>query len=898
MEEIKLDHEQEVLFEIMENTSDNIFITGKAGTGKSVLLKYFVNNTKKNVVVLAPTGIAAINVGGQTIHSFFAFDYAALNPDDVWINDETAQLLQKAHTLIIDEISMVRSDIMESIDRKFHEAFKNQANYEDIKDLAFCGSQIIVFGDLYQLPPVIAEDEVRSYLNEKFGGPYFFDAPVIKKSNLKIYELEKIHRQKDQYFQIMLNNIRIGRISPDLIDELNKRVIRLDEESDILTIATTNKIVDEMNYRKFKALPGDEFNYEAIINGDVDQVYGQLESLLKLKVGAQVIMLRNHWQNGELIWANGTLGEIVELSDETVKVKIGRDIHDVKPVSWETRKHKYNTVTQTITKEKIGEFIQYPLRLAWALTIHKAQGQTYESVCVNLGYGTFLPGQAYVALSRCQSLDKLFLTRPFRASDIKIDNNVKHFIDANHFPIHGTGDTQNYEIDCKKREKTSLLISCSKLKRSVSCEAELMYEPSNLFRKSLAYAKNISDDIRILSAKYGLLKLDDVIEPYDETLSDKSKDEMAAWGKKTALQIFEDYDLQTTKFVILAGKDYYDPLMDYLPEIMLPLIGMPLGKRLAMLDYLIMSSRLHQLFNNMSRYYSDTINSIEFDSGIYIVFEKGENYYDMDRIVRVGTHLSDGRLKDRLKDHFLRENKDGSIFRKNIGRAILNKNNHPYLEYWNMNTSKPAIVEKMGSKYNSTFQKKLEKQISRYVRDNLSFICIPVATKEERLRLEEGIIASLNLASDFVASTEWRGQYSPEEEIRLSGMWLKEGLNGRPLSESEYNKLEIYCKGGYSQTQDKWGKNIPIMSIPSTNKNVKSRTSEVAEYISVKLSDAKLRGDKSVILISGEIHKELGLVSRMPTVCSAMRKLMKDGDTILHSPPKGNGSRLIIEYFL
>ncbi|EHL05566.1 hypothetical protein HMPREF0322_03786 [Desulfitobacterium hafniense DP7] len=449
-----------------------------------------------------------------------------------------------------------------------------------------------------------------------------------------------------------------------------------------------------------------------------------------------------------------------------------------------------------------------------------------------------------------------------------------------------------------------VLISCSKAKRSVPCAARLLYDASNLFRKSLAYAQTISNDIYVISSKYGLVPLDEVIAPYDDTLNDKSAAELAAWGQRIVEQIRNRHDISNTEFVILAGKNYYYPLQKYLPNITLPLRGMQIGPRLAKLDSLLvtgnkpkqstMCGKLHELFNSMPRFRWNTIDSISFNSGIYIVFEDGEKYHHLDRIVRVGTHRSDGRLRGRLKDHFLRENKDGSIFRKNIGKAILNKNNHPYLSAWSMNTSKPDIVAQLGNRYDPVFQENLEQQISSHIRKHFSFVYFPVSTEAERLRLEEGIIATLNASPDFVASPEWRGQYSPEREIMQSGLWLKEGLNGMPLSEVEYRMIESYCQGirpPASKIDD-----AQSISPPSTATN--SKTADVARYIEEKLIKARAAGATSLIVKSGEIHKELDLVSRMPTVCGAMRKLIKTGDKVLHAPPSGNGATLTIEYFL
>ncbi|MCL2003334.1 MAG: hypothetical protein FWG72_04925 [Oscillospiraceae bacterium] len=345
-----------------------------------------------------------------------------------------------------------------------------------------------------------------------------------------------------------------------------------------------------------------------------------------------------------------------------------------------------------------------------------------------------------------------------------------------------------------------VLISCSKLKLTYPCEARLLYTASNLFSKSLAYAQILSSDnnIYVISAKYGLVRLDETIAPYDESLNDKSPTELSDWGIRTAEQIAMLYDIHKTEFIILAGRNYYAPLQAQLPNIKLPLLGLPMGERLARLNELLRADttnqssicyRLHKLFNTMPRFKWDTISKIDFDSGIYVVFEVGESYCGMDRIVRVGTHRSDGRLRSRLKDHFIRENKDGSIFRKNIGKAILNKNHHPYLDVWTVDTSKPKNVTRLGSRYDPIFQSKVEKQVTKYMRAHFTFICFPVATERERLHIEEGIIAALHLSRDFSASPSWRGKYSPEYEIVQSGMWLKQGLDGIPLTEKEFANI-------------------------------------------------------------------------------------------------------------
>jgi len=470
---------------------------------------------------------------------------------------------------------------------------------------------------------------------------------------------------------------------------------------------------------------------------------------------------------------------------------------------------------------------------------------------------------------------------------------------------------------------TVFLISCTKSKQSFSCTAEEMYKPSALYSSALKYALNHVEDkhkqIFILSAKYGLLKLSDQISPYDLTLKNMSQNECNDWGQHVFRQLQQTFDMNNTNFVFLAGMSYTDPLRKYLPHYSEPLKGMPQGIRMQWLQEnsstpnLSFGSKpqtkddiclkLHKLFNSMPQFRYDTIHSIGFDNGIYILFEKGETYQGFNRIVRVGTHRSDNRLRARLKDHFIKKNKDGSIFRKNIGRALLNKVGSNYLSVWNLDSSVKGFAD---NRYDAKIEKIVEDEISKYFSNNFYFICFPVQSSEERLRLEEGIIATLNTTADFKSSANWFGNNSPEHEIVNSGMWLKQGLDGIPLFQSEYITIERYCLGlPVSVNSTRIASNIPVKSVTPLTKVSTTPTSragvgisDVISFISKKLTVAKIQGAKSIVIVSGEIHSELGLVSRMPTVCDAMYKLMKASDIIHYAPPKGKGSRLKIEYFL
>ena len=358
------------------------------------------------------------------------------------------------------------------------------------------------------------------------------------------------------------------------------------------------------------------------------------------------------------------------------------------------------------------------------------------------------------------------------------------------------------EVQSNSRERIAL-ISCSKLKKSYPCKASELYSASTLFSLSYEYAKMNADRVYIISAKHGLVAEDKVIEPYNETLNEKSPSERKAWSRMVLNQLRQVCDIRQDEIIILAGKHYYEHLIPSLPHAALPLGNLPLGKRIEFLQRNLaypegtvtgsadLALRLHQLFDRLPTYNWETIDDIPFQDGIYIVYEKGETYKGLDRIVRIGTHTSKGRLKQRLKDHFVRENHNGSIFRKNIGKAMLKRDRDPYLPIWTLDTSKaPNIGKAVKAK-----EAAIENWVSSYMRKSFTFRAFPVDTKDKRLRLEEAIIATLNQTDDFKASISWLGINSPEREIRESGMWLKQGLDAEPLTESEMTLLSAACNG-------------------------------------------------------------------------------------------------------
>jgi ATP-dependent DNA helicase PIF1 len=439
-----LSAEQEALFRLIEDTRDHVFVTGRAGTGKSTLLQHLAWNTSKQIAVCAPTGVAALNVEGQTIHSLFKLPLGILGSNDEPQSDATRKLLNAIDTLVIDEISMVNADLMDAIDRALRMARGRKAE-------PFGGAQIVMFGDPYQLAPVPPRGDEAHYVRDHYRSFWFFDAKVwVGESSgdgiidvgsygaeLHIRELVDIHRQNDPAFKAMLNAVRHGRVTADIAQILNDTGARtppepVEGEVPLITLATRNDIVNAINRRHLDALPGRAQTAVAEINGDFgrgDAAY-PADRELQLKVGAQVMFLRNDIASfGEPPrWVNGTIGTVTRIAGGTVRVEVGDEEFDVEPAVWERFRYAYDAGSRSLTREIVAEFTQFPLRLAWAVTIHKSQGQTYDRAVIDLGSGAFAPGQTYVALSRLTSLDGLYLSRPLRPSDIRVDPDVQRFM--------------------------------------------------------------------------------------------------------------------------------------------------------------------------------------------------------------------------------------------------------------------------------------------------------------------------------------------------------------------------------------------------------------------------------------------------------------------------------------
>ncbi|MCI1018294.1 AAA family ATPase [Microbacterium sp. C5A9] len=462
-----LSDEQHELFRLIEDTSEHVFITGRAGTGKSTLLQYFSWNTKKQIAICAPTGVAALNVEGQTIHSLFRLPIGLIGDSDIDQNDNTRRILNAIETLVIDEISMVNADLMDAIDRSLRQA-------RGKRGIPFGGVQIVMFGDPYQLAPVPPRGDELRYVKDHYRSFWFFDAKVWAgpwkdaaneggastggaaelgagaqeddglfvvdtRAELHVRELVHIHRQSDDGFKAMLNAVRYGRVTAEIAGVLNTQGARTPPDPEpgevpMITLATRNDIVNSINSRHLAALPGKEQTAKAEVSGEFGRGEASLpaEPELKLKIGAQVMFLRNDTSmSGEPPrWVNGTIGTVVRILGETVRVEIDGDEVDVDPAVWERFRYSYEPSTKKLSRDVVAEFTQFPLRLAWAVTIHKSQGKTYDRAIIDLGSGAFAPGQTYVALSRLTSIDGLYLSRALRPSDIRVDEDVRRFMRA------------------------------------------------------------------------------------------------------------------------------------------------------------------------------------------------------------------------------------------------------------------------------------------------------------------------------------------------------------------------------------------------------------------------------------------------------------------------------------
>ncbi|MBY5958918.1 AAA family ATPase, partial [Membranicola marinus] len=456
---MEMNEEFRLAEQFIKETSTSLFLTGKAGTGKTTFLRHIVKASPKDSVVVAPTGVAAIHASGSTIHSMFGLPLKAFVPVNDPVDHNIAnnpfslgrhlryrkdkrKLLQELELLIIDEISMVRADILDAVDYALRYTRRNS--------LPFGGVQILAIGDLFQLSPVVRRIE-WPVLSPYYSKPYFFESAAWKNLGAVTLELQKVYRQKNETFLSVLNKVRTGTTSPDDIQILNKRVITESEKkqlADTIVLTTHNATADRINQSRLDQLPGSPFKFKAKVNGDFSESAYPVDEAITLVEGAQVMFVRNDTESGR--YFNGKIGKVIEVDGDSVKVRCGKEAPiDVEPIEWEKFNYKMNDKDEII-QDKVGSFTQYPLRLAWAITVHKSQGLTFDRIALDLSR-SFAPGQVYVALSRCRTLEGLHLHAPLTLQNILVDRTIVDFYKAGQERL----DMKN-ELEAGRRKQLTL----------------------------------------------------------------------------------------------------------------------------------------------------------------------------------------------------------------------------------------------------------------------------------------------------------------------------------------------------------------------------------------------------------------------------------------------------------
>jgi hypothetical protein len=402
---IDTENKQQVLaYELIANTNSSFFLTGRAGTGKTTFLRKVQQMVDKEFITLAPTGVAAILAGGDTIHSFFGLPMDVCTPGTMGKMNE-ARILTLIHTdtIIIDEVSMVRCDIIDAIDYTMRKTLRSS--------LPFGGKQVIFVGDMFQLPPVVKQGAEHDLMRDLYHTEdfFFYKADVIKRMRLVKIEFQKVYRQEDEDFLRILENVRLNKTTPENLMHLNERVCQpTKEDGTVITLASLNRTADDLNQKRLAEIESEEYTYEGTVTGKFEEKRFPVDKTLKLKVGAQVMFTRNDPRKR---WVNGTIGTVSKLTKDEIQVTTDGATYVVPNCSWESYSYEYDKEERKMKKELMGTFTQYPLRLAWAITVHKSQGMTFDKLYLDLSRGMFAAGQLYVALSRVRSLGGLYLSR-------------------------------------------------------------------------------------------------------------------------------------------------------------------------------------------------------------------------------------------------------------------------------------------------------------------------------------------------------------------------------------------------------------------------------------------------------------------------------------------------------
>lgn len=574
MEQIKIDTEnqQQVLaYELIANTNSSFFLTGRAGTGKTTFLRNVQKMVNKQFITLAPTGVAAILAGGDTIHSFFGLPMEVCTPGTCGkLNEARILTLLHADTIIIDEVSMVRCDIVDAIDYTLRKALRTT--------LPFGGKQIIFVGDMFQLPPVVRQGAEHDLLHDIYQTDdfFFYKANVIKRMRLVKIEFQKVYRQNDdEQFLNILENVRLNKVTPENITLLNRRVVQpRQEDGMVITLASLNKTADSINQQRLAEIDAEEFVYEGTITGKFDKKKLPVEENLRLKVGAQVMLTRNDQQKR---WANGTLAKVVKLTKDEIHVALnGEETYVIPSASWDSVSYEYDHETRKLKKETNGTFTQYPLKLAWAITIHKSQGMTFEKMVLDLSHGLFAAGQLYVALSRVRSLEGLYLSRGIipqyahtnreimaYASGYNDEQAVSNEIESGK-AVYGALQQNDYDeaakqylmLVCKKAQTGDIKEAMQQAKRfldTVVCDDALMgcieTVPKELFASNQWAPKFLAALLSLYANQY-----EEALQYADEVLANHQCQE-ALYVKSRTLAMLERYG-EADEVNVLMGDQF------------------------------------------------------------------------------------------------------------------------------------------------------------------------------------------------------------------------------------------------------------------------------------------------------------------------------------------------------
>lgn len=497
-------------WKLISYTKQSVFLTGKAGSGKSTFLKYIRDNTRKKYVVLAPTGIAAVNVGGVTLHSFFRIPLKPLLPDDpdfavsrlrsrLRYPKDLQKIIKQLDLIIIDEISMVRADIIDFIDKVLRVYGGNMRE-------PFGGKQLLLVGDIFQLEPVVTAD-MRDLLRKYYPNSYFFSAQVFKELEIVPIELKKIYRQSDEMFISMLDRIRLGHVLDSDIKMLNSKVVSGGDDDKnghamVMTLATRRDMVDAINEEHLNRLKSREVEYLGTIKGDFPENSLPTAIELVLKVGAQIVFIKN---DRDRRWVNGTIGKVVKATDDVLEIELETgEKHIVEPAIWENIEYKYDEESKRVIEKQIGSFIQFPVKLAWALTVHKSQGLTFSNVMIDMGQGAFSSGQTYVALSRCRSLEGIKMKSTINARDVFINPAIiafsRTFNDImliNDAMQHAQAD-DCYHRAAKAFDAGDMTLAVELFIKAVQTRSELNRESAaRLLRRKLSVIPKLQEQVNI-----------------------------------------------------------------------------------------------------------------------------------------------------------------------------------------------------------------------------------------------------------------------------------------------------------------------------------------------------------------------------------------------------------------